>query len=97
MTADSDQRITALEQRVDALEKGRSGRRGKPILVSIEGVCGVDPSRDSSACTDASLYRRQKGCQGAACVQKSSEYYSGYRSGTSTKVAVRKRRAQGNM
>lgn len=98
MSTDTNQRITALEQRVEALEKGRSGRRGKPILVSIEGVCGVEPSRESSTCPDASLYRRQKGCQGVACVQKSSEYYSGYRSGgTATKVAVRKRRGQGNL
>lgn len=86
---DTEIRLTALEHRVEALEKGRSGRRGKPILCSIEGVCGVDPKIDSSTCQDASLYRRQKGCLGTACVEKASEYYSDYRS---TRVKVRKRR-----
>jgi hypothetical protein len=82
-------RMLALEERVESLEKGRSGRRGKPILVSIEGVCGVDPKRESISCPDASLYRRQKGCMGEACMKKSSEYYAGYRT---TKVKVRKRK-----
>lgn len=82
-------RLLAVEERLDALEKGRSGRRGKPILVSIEGVCGVDPKRDSSECDDASLYRRQKGCMGEACMRKSSEYYQDYRTG---RVTVRKRK-----
>lgn len=72
-------RVRNLEQRVEALEKGRSGRRGKPILVTEEGVCGVDPERDSQTCSDASLYRRQKGCLGTACKQKSAEYYAEYR------------------
>jgi hypothetical protein len=78
-TADVELRLAALEQRVETLEKGRPGRRGKPILVSVEGVCGVDPTRDSSTCDDASLYRRQKGCQGTACKQASSDYYANYR------------------
>jgi hypothetical protein len=72
-------RVTALEERVELLEKGRSGRRGKPIMCSVEGICGVDPSRESSTCPDASLYRRQKGCLGTACVEKASEYYQDYR------------------
>jgi len=88
-TTDIELRITALEQRMDSMEKGRSGRRGKPILVSIEGVCGVDPSRESNTCPDASLYRRQKGCQGIACMSKAAEYYQGYRA---TQVKVRKRK-----
>ena len=78
-TTDLALRVTALEERVESLEKGRSGRRGKPILVSIEGVCGVDPKRESSQCPDASLYRRQKGCMGEACLAKAAEYYSDYR------------------
>lgn len=88
---DTEVRLAALEHRVEALEKGRSGRRGKPILVSIEGVCGVDPKIDSSLCPDASLYRRQKGCQGTACVEKAAEYYADYRNSAKT-VRVRKRR-----
>jgi len=76
---DIETRLASLEARVETLEGGRSGRRAKPILVSIEGVCGVDPLGDSATCTDASLYRRQKGCKGTACKQKSSEYYANYR------------------
>jgi hypothetical protein len=90
-------RVAALEERMDHMEKGLSGRRGLPILVSLDGICGVDPKRDSTICPDASLYRRQKGCMGDACKAKSAKYYSGYRSGTATKVAVRKRRGKGNL
>jgi len=75
-------RVAQLEERVEALEKGRSGRRGKPILVSVEGYCGVDPERDSTTCPDASIYRRQKGCLGTACRRKSAEYYAEYREKT---------------
>ena len=79
MTMSMALRMQRLEERVEALEKGRSGRKGKPILVSVEGYCGVDPERDSTTCPDASIYRRQKGCLGTACKQKSAEYYAGYR------------------
>jgi hypothetical protein len=82
-------RLTALEERVESLEKGRSGRRAKPILVSHTGICGVDPHRDSSECPDASLYRRQKGCKGTACLAKSAEYFKDYRD---TKVVVRRKK-----
>jgi hypothetical protein len=67
------ERVYELEQR----KKG--GRKSKQILVSAEGVCGVDPERDSSTCPDAGVYRRQQGCLGAACKAKASEYYANYR------------------
>jgi hypothetical protein len=69
-------RITSLEKRVEALEKSRSGRRGKPIVVTERGVCGIDPDRDSATCPDASLYRRNQGCMGTACRAKASKYYA---------------------
>lgn len=68
-------RFAALEARVEALEKGRSGRKAKPILVSAENVCALDPTRDSAECPDASLYRRNQGCLGKACFAASSQYY----------------------
>lgn len=77
-------RLTSLEKRVDALEKTRSGRRGKPILVSTMGVCGIDPERDSETCPDASLYRRNQGCLGTACLARASKYYSDRRAGRTT-------------
>jgi hypothetical protein len=76
---DLETRLATLEARVDYLEKGRSGRKPKPILLSAEGFCGVEPASDSAVCPHASLYRRQQGCQGVACTQKSSEYYANYR------------------
>jgi hypothetical protein len=87
-------RVAALEERVESLEKGRSGRRSKPILVSLEGICGVDPKRESSSCPDASLYRRQKGCLGDGCMRKAAEYYQDYRAqpGRAHQVSVRKRK-----
>jgi hypothetical protein len=79
MNSDDRARLTALEQRVESLEKGRSGRKGKPIVVSAEGVCGIDPDRNSKTCPDASLYRRNKGCLGTACQMKSTRYYATYK------------------
>ena len=72
---DAETRIARLEARVEALERTRPGRKGLPILVSEEGVCGVDPKRDSQNCPNASLWRRQKGCLGTACVRASAEYF----------------------
>lgn len=77
--AEETLRIAALEEQVSFLLKGRPGRKYLPILVSEPHVCGVDPTRDPKACQDASLWRRNKGCQGDACMQKSSEYYKTYR------------------
>ncbi len=70
-------RLTALEERVESLEGERPGRKKLPIVVSQEGVCGVDPGIDSASCPFASLYRRQKGCKGTACVTKSRAYHAG--------------------
>lgn len=91
---DVETRLTTLEAKVEALEGGRSGRKGLPILVSVENICGVDPAMDSSICPYASIYRRQKGCMGTACKQKSSDYYSTYRKGKSKvrKKVIKRRR-----
>lgn len=89
---DLETRVATLEAKVEALEGGRSGRRALPILVSVEGVCGVDPTIDSSLCPHASLWRRQKGCKGMACAQKSSEYYQAYRAGKTKKSRVKRKR-----
>ena len=80
MTDDVESRLTNLELRVTELEKRKKGgRKAKPIHVSMKGVCGIDPDRDSSICPDANVGRRQQGCQGTACVLASSEYYATYR------------------
>lgn len=71
----TEARVLALEKRVAALESERPGRKARPILVSAEGVCGVDPDSDSEVCPFASLYRRNKGCQGTACKRLASAYY----------------------
>lgn len=70
MSEDFEARLASLEARVEALEP-------KPVEVRT-GVCAMGVP-DSSACTEASLYRRRKGCDGEACRLKSSEYYKGYR------------------
>lgn len=72
-------RLASLEARVESLESERPGRKALPILVSAEGVCGVDPESDSASCPHASLWRRQKGCKGTSCVQTATEYYADYR------------------
>lgn len=72
-------RVVALEQQVASLMGGRPGRKALPIVVTEEGVCGIDPDSDSTVCPHASLYRHQKGCEGSACVLKSSTYYKDYK------------------
>jgi hypothetical protein len=76
---DIEARLTSLEERVEFLEGGRSGRKPRPVVVSEKGVCGLDPSRDSASCPEASIYRRQRGCLGTACRRKYDEYYANYR------------------
>ena len=79
MTVELEQRVVALEEQVELLLKGRPGRQLRPIVCSQEGVCGIDPDRDSATCEDASLWRKSKGCKGTACSNLSSEYYRNYR------------------
>jgi hypothetical protein len=74
-----DERVSVLEDKVDFLLKGRPGRRYLPVTVSEKGVCGVDPTRDSATCEDASLWRKSKGCRGTACTTKATEYFANYR------------------
>ena len=73
------ERVSMLEEQVNLLLKARPGRQLRPVVVFEDGVCGVDPDRDSSDCPDASLWRRSKGCRGTDCVIISSEYYKNYR------------------
>lgn len=74
-----DARLASMEARIATLEElqkpRRGGRPGKKLVVQAEGVCGLDPDRDSSTCPDASLYRRRQGCGGIACARASSDYY----------------------
>jgi hypothetical protein len=82
--ADQEARIKRLEAQVENLSSTRPGRKRMPIVVSHQGVCGVDPKMDSAACPYASVYRRQQGCLGDACMRASSTYYREYRSNRST-------------
>jgi hypothetical protein len=81
VTTNLEARVANLEARIRTLEGGRPGRKAKPIVVSKLGVCGIDPERDSETCPDASLYRKQRGCKGTACIKKTDEYYTEYRKG----------------
>lgn len=92
MSTDIETRIATLEAKVEALEGGRSGRRALPVIVSVDGICGVDPSLDSAICPHSSLYRRQKGCLGDACKSKASAYYADYRAKPKARKKVIKRK-----
>ncbi len=70
-------RVAALEKKVASLE---AERRTRPVLVSEEGICGVEPAIDSATCPFGSLYRRRKGCLGVSCKSASAQYYEEYRS-----------------
>ena len=70
--------FSRMEQRVEALEAARPGRKARPMLVlRQEGVCSLDPERDSNTCPDgdASIFRYQVGCHGYACKRKQHEAY----------------------
>jgi len=73
-------RVARLEAKVELLESERPGRKPKPIVVSVDGVCGIDPERDSATCPDATLYRYQHGCKGTRCKKKNTDYYRTRRS-----------------
>ena len=77
---DQEARIKRLEAQVDQLNSSRPGRKRMPIVVSHKDVCGVAPNTDSAGCPYASVYRRQQGCLGKACMAESSNYYKEYRS-----------------
>jgi hypothetical protein len=85
MSSAMEARFASLEARVATLEGGRPGRKPKPIVVSEEHICGIDPERDSATCPDASLYRHQKGCKGDKCVKITTSYYDSYRNRTRKK------------
>ena len=74
-----EQRVNALEQRAETLEQKRPGRRLDPIVETVTGVCGIDPTIDSATCEKASIYRYQQGCKGTMCIKKNREYYADYR------------------
>jgi hypothetical protein len=68
--------VGLLTARLNQMEnKRKGGRPSKKLLVKAEGVCGLDPERDSASCPDASLYRRRQGCGGEACRRISADYY----------------------
>lgn len=83
------ERVSALEQRVDFLEKERPGRKMRPNVTSQAGVCGLSPGQDSSTCPSASIYRYQQGCLGERCVKINRDYYTEYRE--KRKMAATKR------
>jgi hypothetical protein len=74
-----EKQSSRLNDAYEVIEHYKASRKGLPILVKEDKVCGVDPERDSTSCPDASLYRHQQGCRGTMCVVKSREYYSEYR------------------
>lgn len=86
--ADLETRLTAVEEKVGFLMKERPGRKYLPVVAKEKGVCGVDPSRDSKTCQDASLWRRNNGCLGDACVAESTKYYKNYREKNKAPVVV---------
>jgi hypothetical protein len=78
------ERLVLLESKVASLEKARPGRKKVPILVKKDGVCGINPDRDSSTCPDAGVYRHQQGCKGTACAKINEDYYKKYRAENKT-------------
>jgi hypothetical protein len=75
-----EETVEDLKARIDVLEqRGRAGRKPKPLLSKDAGTCGIDPDSDDKTCASASVYRYQQGCRGAACVDVNQTYYAQYR------------------
>lgn len=72
-------RLAALEKTLQDIKASKPGRKGRPLLTSEVGVCGLDPTRDSAQCQDSTIYRYQQGCRGTACVEINRNYYNDYR------------------
>src|SRR5215831_458651 len=91
--------VTELKVRVRSLEAERPGRKPRPLIATKQlNVCAIDPSRDSTKCPDASIYRYQNGCHGAACRRMQHEAYERRKAAraartkkTTRKVAVAKK------
>lgn len=85
--------VTALEQRVEALEANRPGRKAKPLVaLRQDGICAVSPDIDSVTCPDASIFRYQQGCHGDKCKAKQHDAYQRRKVNRDTSVTVTKRR-----
>ena len=68
--------VTELKVRVRSLEAERPGRKPRPLIATKQfDVCALDPKRNSARCPDASIYRYQNGCHGAACRLMQHEAY----------------------
>ena len=86
--------VTALEQRVEALEASRPGRKAKPLVaLRQDGVCAVSPDIDSAKCPDSSIFRYQQGCHGNACKAKQHAAYERRKAAKDTAVTVKPRRS----
>lgn len=72
-------RLDAVETEVELIKASRPGKKAKPLVKSEIGVCGLDPTRDSAQCEEATIYRYQKGCRGTRCVEINRQYYQEYR------------------
>lgn len=75
LSAEHKAALQDLDTRLAVLEGQRPGRKRKPIVVSQQGTCGVDPALDSTSCPHASIYYRRQGCLGTACVALNKSYY----------------------
>ncbi len=82
-----ESRLAEIGDDVETIKSHKPGRKGKPILTSEVGVCGLDPTCDSSKCDDATIYRYQKGCRGTRCVEINRDYYSDYRAKNRNKTS----------
>lgn len=92
-----EQRVDALEQRMHVVESERPGRKPRPMLaIRQRDVCALTPSLNtyekSIECPDASIYRYQSGCHGAACRLKQHNAYERRKDNKAVVVAPPRKR-----
>ena len=72
-------RLARVEARLDSLEGGRPGRKPKPIVVSEEHVCGVDPRCDPGHLPRRFAVPPSEASKGDRCIALTTKYYDDYR------------------
>lgn len=70
--------ILDLKERIDKLEDAVKNGTRKPKVDGEPGICAVTGDPVGQECSSSTVYRYQRGCKGAACLELGRQYYRDY-------------------
>jgi hypothetical protein len=70
--------ILDLNERIDKLEDDVKNGTRKPKVDGEPGICAVTGDPVGQECSSSTVYRYQRGCKGAACLELGRQYYRDY-------------------